>query len=102
MAEKKFTKGDWRIEECSGGFELKCGVVGWLFKLYDGRQEDESDQDFLESQDANAHLISAAPEMYAALEHCATMPELTEGHRGALQTILAKARGEANPTKDGE
>lgn len=54
-----------------------------------------------EPDDANAHLIAAAPDLYEALERCLNFIENTESEFGDLlpsgdvaRAALAKARGE--------
>lgn len=105
MTEAKFTKGPW-VSYGSGvateAYGLKpdrtyghgCGAT-FVCCLNDGEYHEYKDR---EEQEANAHLISAAPDMYEALEDAAM--EIRHLARGttdsydAIMALLAKARGE--------
>ena len=102
---EKFTKGKWVIDaknkfidgaaitsECRNGMVEICKVESAYF---DGNL----DNDFEVEQKANAHLIAAAPEMYAMLEDYVSFSERgdAEGFNQMLYVVkdlLAKARGE--------
>jgi hypothetical protein len=79
----KFTKGnwDWEHDECTASMiqvdsDIGCSIC---------RLQSEND----------AHLISAAPEMYKLLEFIASAP-LAAPHKAVeIKKLLAKARGES-------
>ena len=105
--ETKFTKGEWKVERFvnNKGFEISFNDDG------------EVVADYI-YEEADAHLIAAAPSMYAMLEEVAkelynlidevndqrlshvnasslTQPELCDGETiHNIQLLLAKARGE--------
>lgn len=91
MSETKFTKGEWvaRTEKFGG---MQIGLV-----YVDGGGFDISDAP---DAVANAHLIAAAPEMYAMLEMAISLmdgdsiEDFTYQYREILE-LLAKARGES-------
>jgi hypothetical protein len=95
---EKWTKGPWRVRVNSKDSPDECdlSICGDIFVLADlrGPQYDH--------QHANAHLIAAAPDLYAALERTLNFIENAEGELGivldsgsAARAALAKARGEA-------
>lgn len=84
MSEAKFTKGAWNVKTtmCYSSCDKKC------------RHEvlvNDIAVTCLEDSIANAHLITAAPEMYHMLEalRLGCSPK-----KGELNKLLAKARGE--------
>lgn len=87
MSERKWTPGPWTTGLDSGQWfvadqngELVATVCEWSTAL---------DQ-------ADAHLIAAAPEMYEALDALAYHPAHQDTAMGRrARDILAKARGEA-------
>lgn len=101
MADTKFTPAPWIIRHTSQGFEIACPGGGWLFELYDRPDRAaETDADFIASQEANAALIAAAPDLYEALRECgdqiallAKNPDTNPWVQQAM-AALAKARGE--------
>ena len=116
MRETKFTPGPWSEDSIGGvvhaGEMRVCDVRGWGWLTGQGGLK-LSPQEAEQIQDANAHLIAAAPDLYAALlriqeDHgpCGygsgkRRPEddnvihVAESCRGCLvDKILAKARGE--------
>lgn len=89
MSEAKFTKGEWiaREDECScvGDFEVVANI------------EDDGAYDLIAENiqdEADAHLIAAAPEMYAALESILMDWNCEPSDIDWLESLLAKARGE--------
>lgn len=76
MSEAKHTPGPWRVDGHAGRLEIvgrpnwKCrrfGVEGeWSVAVVDDLSEGQDGAEF--ETEANAHLISAAPEMLEALE----------------------------------
>ncbi len=99
--QPKWTKGPWPIKP-TGDFKrivigdgLVDGPGGYeVAEVY----SDDCDRD---EAMANAHLIAAAPDLYAALERALNFIANTESEMGealpcgdAARTALAKARGE--------
>jgi hypothetical protein len=99
MSETKFTPGSWSIGQRRTAMQdvrparAVVGPMGeWLAILPHGHVEGfgvVSD----EEMEANAHLIAAAPELYAACEKALYALKGRE-HDGFLRAALAKARGE--------
>lgn len=102
MSEAKFTKGEWRRHYSPNGQE---------YVICDGRRNGGYAVASLSGSNskANAHLIAAAPEMYAMLEKAKTLIEDYDydyfcsrgfGEWSApessteIEKLLAKARGE--------
>lgn len=97
--QAKFTKAPWKINEISshGDCHIFSKEVGHIAILTAGSGEE------IERNKANAHLISAAPDMYEAIALILTdwdnydetgpipLDDLIENAR----TALKKARGEA-------
>ena len=88
MREAKFSEGPWQWEHDN---ETASTISVFNFNGVEiCRLQSET----------NAHLIAAAPEMYAALEQCikalpiANETELQDEARLAAYEALAKARGE--------
>ena len=91
-----FTPGPWRLQRQGGGYSLYVDGIGgigsyggWFVEL----SSLEADAEF----EANAHLISAAPELLAALQAmCLNMANdggaYRDCHKAALAAI-AKATG---------
>jgi len=102
MSEAKFTPGPWRFEADGDTNYAKIFC-----------SSDPHDGDNLRGYcgKANAHLIAAAPEMYAELEAAMNVFKFYQGHHAAkghsdkeqtnkqyadrIQKVLTKARGEA-------
>ena len=99
MSETKFTPGPWRVGKAVNGCWIEAGdkvaiSVGRTFYQSVGHREEE----------ANAHLISAAPELYAAaamaaphgdrLQHGPNVSISAAAYR-ALCAALSKARGQS-------
>ena len=102
MDAPKFTPGPWHVHP----FRAQVDTFVWtdaetldpvpvcaLLWLTDRRSEGETE--------ANAHLIAAAPELYAALEKLYNRlldklewPEEYESELASARSALAKARGE--------
>ena len=92
MSDTKFTPGPWRYDRTNGspttGEHMIAGAKpGYLAEVRDCGSGDVR---------ANAHLIAAAPDLYAALE----MAQLWLDVDGrfdmqGINAALAKARGEA-------
>lgn len=114
MSETKFTPGPWIPAGPSFG-EPKMKYAN---SVIPDRDDDEYTDDICEmpllfydeEQEANAHLISAAPDMYAELEAAMNVFRFYQGHHAAkghsdkeqtnkqyadrIAKVLAKARGE--------
>ena len=93
MSDTKFTPGPWAWgnEDWSDQWFLQPGV---LIIDYDGGGPSGSD----EFDAANAHLIAAAPDLYAALDGLLGLLDagsLYEPQAYAARAALAKARGQA-------
>ena len=108
MSDTKFTPGPWRYDRTNGspttGEHMIAGAKpGYLAEVRDCGSGDVR---------ANAHLIAAAPDLYAALEYYADtfcegfcndlpqagtyIPEMDTDCSGCkARAALAKARGEA-------
>lgn len=97
MSETKFTQGTWRVNMISNMVMDSHGkAIAVLTPYYEPREgylDNEQEQAF------NAHLIAAAPDLYAALE------SISADYQGNSRTItretlekglkaLAKARGQ--------
>jgi hypothetical protein len=83
----EFTPGPWEVREVDGLFAIACRD-GWVLESNDEQQDR-----------ADAKLIAAAPELYAALEMVLNQswdgPIGAEHHaRKQAAAALAKARGE--------
>jgi len=105
MSETKFTPGPW-IKRGKGTIETS----GWaeVAAVMDGQMLDRVDH---ETQEANAHLIAAAPDMYEELECARDVFRFYQSHHefkggtekairnkeiaDRIDRLLAKARGEA-------
>jgi len=94
MSEPKFTPGPWFTDDYGYIFSgerrdahMIAEVRGWGWIQYLPDPE--------KIQDANAHLIAAAPELFEALEYVMTAhgEQLSDAFEKA-QAALAKARGE--------
>lgn len=81
MSEAKFTKGEW-VHDGWGCIECDGELVADA--MFTGDQEEL----------ANINLISAAPEMYDALESILMGWDLEPSHMDWIGELLEKARGE--------
>ena len=96
MSETKWTPGPWRINECRYGFSIHSNDTVIV------NTEDEEGRFGPIHDESSAHLIAAAPDLYAALEQCLALAELKYGNTddiashvfGECRAALAKARGE--------
>lgn len=103
MSEAKFTKGEWFIEKDANWNDDYWAIsvkrnyddsIHHCFAEVVYKMEHEDSNPELE---ANAHLIAAAPEMYAMLEKVLTEYKEMFGMSQEVKDIeqlLAKARGE--------
>jgi hypothetical protein len=93
MSETKFTKGDWVIEASNYGI-LDVVVLDADWQICQFTRSDDASHD--------AHLIAAAPEMYAMLEDLAQECQCDCGYKSCrverirkdIDDLLTKARGE--------
>jgi hypothetical protein len=102
MSETKFTPAPWSIRGADTRWVVspsKTNMPWYVAEVIGGCDHDGSG---LDRQNANAHLIAAAPELYEALEQLMTVctrygiadfPEIQAEHVAAV-LALAKARGE--------
>ncbi len=86
MNEAKFTKGPWQFTPCGPADSEGMGICAMW-----GDYETEK-----ENMDANAKLISVAPDMYEMLNHLIDHDCINDSslHK-EVEILLAKARGEA-------
>ena len=87
MSEAKFTKGEWRRHYSPNGQE---------YVICDGRRNGGYAVASLSGSNskANAHLIAAAPEMYAMLKDISWRYPNSPHITNPISELLAKARGE--------
>ena len=94
MSETKFTKGEWQVS--GDGLNVNSGGCR-VARAYSG-----SNIAYVQPARANAHLIAAAPEMYAIIANIVKYSKLNDSsvneytHNSILsfEKLLAKARGE--------
>lgn len=89
MSEPKFTKGPWIVNSNGSYFNIgpknDCSSV----PVYP-----DACMGVMHFDEANAHLIAAAPEMYGALETILELGKLSQHQEDIVSKLLAKARGE--------
>ena len=92
MSDTNYTKGDWEVYDrwnvrVAGGGRLVANCGGYSSNY----------EDVVEENEANAHLIAAAPDMYEALtlvKQWAKDPEMKWGEIAPIiDNALAKTRG---------
>jgi hypothetical protein len=103
-SETKFTKGDWQLlplEDDKEYIRIRGTVLGCKYKIADVddmKHHHSQDKQWckLEREEAiaNAHLIAAAPELYAMLDRYATTLDFDGYKTDDIKELLAKARGE--------
>ena len=107
MTKEKFTPGEWHIWKDNSTIPFIFDKDGYAIACMCGKQKDYSVisclEDYLEPEkvQANAHLIAAAPEMYALLKMISAPTtfmgaKTDEVLRTAIEAVLKKARGEEN------
>lgn len=87
----KFTKGEWEIDRNN----VHTGHIATIHHCLDNDWIEIWSTDWPldeETQEANAYLIAAAPDMYKALESLSKGEGLQPGT--TIENILLKARGE--------
>jgi len=88
MSEKQtHTPGPWRVTEDANGFAVSWlnspGLAGRIAKVNSGQIE----------QEANAHLIAAAPELLKALVAIVAVADRKTAEFDLARAAIAKARG---------
>ena len=107
MSEPKWTKGPWHWEVEDGSFmglyrpDGPLGVDSFVMWAQICTACQERGNRCTAPNDANAHLIAAAPELYEALENVVKFqewivlrPPKPDTVYGRAVRVLAKARGE--------
>ena len=96
----KFTKGEWFIENYSSMLDVAAKGHGSICTVECGYQLEEMLIDPTDEEQANAHLIAAAPDMYKLLdelkrhmdlEYSASPDEWIDD----INKLLSKAKGES-------
>ena len=102
MSEPKFTKGPWKITALKGEFDETIWIGPERFTTIANVKNGADDDEYggIETELANAHLISAAPCMYEALHKAFEVIAQQEAefggpsHEGNLiRAALSKAEG---------
>jgi len=77
MKEVKFTKGEWHLphfatakdkNDCTCGFVLNEKYCGSIATIHYAKPDEFGDDPEIEEAKANARLICAAPDLFAALQ----------------------------------
>ena len=103
--DTKFTKGEWHVDN-AGDVVIKGsgGYVG--YPSHDGAIASLDDGEYIENDNKyDAHLIAAAPDMYAMVNEVLSMQKQWHGHgmethmklavlAKKMELLLSKARGE--------
>lgn len=106
MSAPRFTAGPWRFATYTMAHDV-CSVYGvetqptedglgqgWVYIVHEQDLGDTSNER-REQQTANAHLIAASPDLYAALEAMVSeYPKPSLQTAVAARAALARARGE--------
>jgi hypothetical protein len=87
MSEPKFTPGPWKVWKDMDPKEPRQ-IIGMETDFICEISEINT------NRDANAHLLAAAPELYAVLWRMASDPRIEPYHR-EIKATLAKANGGA-------
>jgi hypothetical protein len=102
MSEPKWTPGPWRVRTESvqrDGFAEIDSTHWWALAEVVIKRDDDGSPEARQAPH-NAHLIAAAPDLYAALDAILGWQETDPTSLGALaasnhgRNVLAKARGE--------
>jgi hypothetical protein len=92
MTEPKFTRDGWHVE----GRSVCIGDTVYVPAMWCKDKTEEECK-------ANAHLIAAAPQMYAALQAVCSLVEnhicTKECHKCIIGEALRKARGESEASE---
>ena len=96
MSDTKFTKGEWFIENNFCTLDVSSKVNGIVCSVECSYQLSEQLIDPTDEEQANAHLIAAAPDMYAMLDLLVKQDVINDVslEREVIQ-LLSKARGES-------
>jgi hypothetical protein len=97
MNEPKFTPGPWKVGRPHNE-DVPSAINGWnYYPIYYGNDEEQV-CDIVYNK-ADADLIAAAPDMYAALENVCMICQLRDHETNCeccqFGKVLKKARGEA-------
>ena len=87
MSKAKFTKGEWHVQNVGDNKLSIDSDSGMSLAIISNDYE---------SDVANAHLIAAAPEMYAMLRQMHIEGGLGIDRHSRIDRLLIKARGEKN------
>lgn len=105
MKNTRFTPGPWRtgdkfkakvFAERPEGLMTVCDIRGWGFLTGVGGLH-LPEKEAIAIQDANCHLIVAAPDLYAALTEMLQCYDVPREACVKAHAALAKARGEDIP-----
>ena len=84
--EKKFTEGNWNIsDDTSECYLVKSDDGGLIAFVYDGDIDEEAIH--MDVVEANAKLIAAAPDMFAALEYLIEAINPIDACRGKFESL---------------
>jgi len=90
---RKWTPGPWVVED--GSKSCHCCFDQTIYvKTVSGEFDYEIIAETLTDNEANAHIISAAPDLYEALERALEEWDSNTDWRNNARAALAKARGE--------
>jgi hypothetical protein len=84
MSETKFTKGRWYC----ANYSARAAQTGKFIAHADNNSVDDAERK------ANAHLIAAAPELYAMLDKILNSTQPASDFYAEAEQLLTKARGE--------
>lgn len=91
MSERNFTKGPWVAREC----DYKCSALGETFALVLEISDNDSVIALLprygHKTQSNGRLITAAPDLYAALKDCLASGEDADYNK--VRAVLARVKG---------
>jgi hypothetical protein len=91
MSDTKWTWGPWKKVDRSA-YNQNANDPKWEIDQVSG---DESFWVALAINEANANLLAAAPDLYAALEEIVALTDRKHNAWDEARAALAKARGEA-------
>lgn len=96
MTSAPWTPGPWTVHKSRTTDDV--GIIGGGGCLAECFSEiRRKNENAVREQEANAHLIAAAPDLYAALDAIidGRMWSMSDNKFGAAKAALAKARGQA-------
>ncbi|WP_373092961.1 hypothetical protein [Zhongshania sp.] len=95
MSEAKFTKGPWEVDPLGSDWLGSVFTHDGSIQVAQAQQVKPYCLDIKqEERQANAHLIAAAPELYAMLAEIVDDGEISLHQIVRAEKALAKARGE--------